>query len=244
MRCFTYVHRAVSEGIQISNDEKHGKIVFLGEMGSGKTFRKISLDRKNPAIIEDGMIHKAVPKEITVFEKGKPGVVKVSFFVLSKAFNDNNKILLRINTTEAELKTRRSGTWCAVAPGEKEEETGVKVFYNAHGGTFRFIEKQKAYRLENRYCDDLVSLAQNRAVLIDPLGANHEDAMVVWNKCGHAVCLTHEEWDILQSDDEIDAEKAAESQAESQAESSETPAAESSTEATATPEAVIEPTPA
>lgn len=242
MRCWTYFHRAISAGIQINNDEKHGQIVFLGEMGKGKTFRKISLDRKKPAVVTDGMIYSAVPTEITVFEKDRPDILKFRFFVLSQAFgNKSNKILLRINTSEAELKTRRSGSWCPMARGEAEEETGVKVYYDAHGGTFRFIEKLKSYRLESRYCDDLVHLAQGKAVLIDPLGANHEDAMVVWNKRGHAVCLTHEEWEALQSEEEISAEEAAKSAEESKAEE---PKAESSVETAATPEAAVEPAPA
>lgn len=203
MRCYTYFHRTVTKGIQVTTDEKHGPIVFLGEIGRGKVFRKIGIDNRRPANVHEGMVNRAFPREITVKEK-ETKVIKHRFFVLAKPFRHNHRILLRVNTSEADLKTRRSGTWCAVSPGESAQETGITVFYTAHGGTI-----DDRGRLNHRYCDDLIRVDPGSAILVDPLGADHEDAMVIWNKRGYAVCMSHADWEAFESEEEVDAEEAA-----------------------------------
>ena len=226
MRCVTYCHRVISNGIHATQDKAKGMIVYLGQAEKGTTYRKVCLDHKRAAQQEqDGMIHFALPREIIVTDEKK--VVTAQFFVLSDVPRDKTKggrvilkrltkkIILRVNTSEApdpdtgSFKTRRSGSWCPVDPGETEEETGVKILYSASGGTFRHIAHLNIDRLEDRYCDDLIVLSPGRAVMIDPAGADHEDTMVVWNKRGKAVCISHQDWELLQSEEEISAEEAA-----------------------------------
>jgi hypothetical protein len=87
----------LQEGIQTTKDEKFGQIVFLGESGRGRTYQKVGLFKKNPAVVNDkGLILNTHPVKITP-DKEKP---EKFFVVLAKPEGNQNddRVLVRINT--------------------------------------------------------------------------------------------------------------------------------------------------
>lgn len=164
MRCYTYVHGECTKGIQTVQNDKYGRIVFLGERGRGSRFQAISLDNRRPANLYENELHRAFPREITIKDKetGKP---KSQFVVLSKPFRKNRKILLRVNTTMPELQTANDGSWMAL-------EGEPKHVVNAYGA----VQQERG---SIQYCDDLVIMDPTDVIRVMPMGGRQVDVRII-----------------------------------------------------------------
>lgn len=96
MRTFTWKGESLSQGIELIQDERLGKVIFLGEQGRGRRYEKIGLSRRNPAVVIGNRVLEAKVTKITLPPKdGKP---EKSFFVLEDTTVKSESILIRINT--------------------------------------------------------------------------------------------------------------------------------------------------
>ena len=149
MRTYTFFHGNVTEGLQVSKDDQFGDIVFLGEIGRGGRCKKISLDRHNPARIQDGFVKYATPKCVEIQDK------KFKFTVLADPVRGSNSIMVRVNASTASNKVRSSGKWVS-ANGDPNKMTIFKASGARSDGT--------------RYCDDLLRLIPDDSILVMPEG--------------------------------------------------------------------------
>lgn len=96
MKTFTWVNGRVGEGLSLTDDERLGRVVCLGEAGRGRRYEKVALSRKVPAEVVNGCVREAHPVKITLPPRDeKP---EKSFYVLEKARSNEVKVLVRINT--------------------------------------------------------------------------------------------------------------------------------------------------
>lgn len=107
---------SLSEGLPLTQDEKLGKVVFLGESGRGRRYEKVGFSRRNPPEVTANRVMEAELQQITIpVRDGKP---KIKFWVLAKSSEVTEKVIVRANT-EGTYTRHTSGRWQAIA-GEPE----------------------------------------------------------------------------------------------------------------------------
>lgn len=128
MRCFTFSCGKLQEGLALTNDERLGQVVFLGEDGRGRRFEKVALGRRNPADVVNGRVIEAQPVKITLPARdGKPEKV---FYVLEKPANGEGELLVRVYTYTAYIRGGR-GYWQTVAGKPETLVSGYGAFGDA-----------------------------------------------------------------------------------------------------------------
>jgi hypothetical protein len=129
MKLYSFFRGVLQSGIEMIADQKFGPVIYLGEEGRGRRYEKISLARREPAVLKDGRIYEAHPLRITV---GKAENEK-SFFVLARPRNPQDpRALVRVCTCAC--YTRHShGYWEAV----KGNPITIVAAHGAHGDAGR-----------------------------------------------------------------------------------------------------------
>jgi len=145
MKCYTFVHGNISEGISTVQDKKFGTVVFLGAVGSGCRFRKISLDKRDPAEVRNGLMKFATPNTIVV--KKPESEQNVEFPVLGRPTQNKRTCLVRINASMPE--DILSGSW--------EPLTGDPQLVTSAWGCDK-VDQKSADTFHYKWCDDLVVL--------------------------------------------------------------------------------------
>lgn len=109
---------SLAEGLPLTQDEKLGKVVFLGEAGRGRRYEKVGFSRRNPPeVAANGRVMDAELQQITLPARdGKP---EIKFWVLARSSEVTEKVIVRINT-EGTYTKNTSGRWQAIA-GEPEK---------------------------------------------------------------------------------------------------------------------------
>jgi len=182
MKTYTWNTGNISEGISLTNDEKLGQIIFLGESGRGRRYEKVSLGRRNPADEIDGRILETNPVKITL--PARNGKSEKSFFVLERPSKNVETVLMRINTQWCYTKGT-TGRWVTVAG---EPETLISG-YGAHG---------IAGRIGN-WDDGLVVMKSGDVLKIKPEGGHKTSAYALWLENSKPVTATWKDYENLQT---------------------------------------------
>ncbi len=179
MRCFTFSHGELKEGIQTTLSNSERRLVYLGLKGPYCRYHTVFFTNKKdeePVVDKDGLIHLAYPTKWKYNYKVKGGqTIKQEKVVLLRAFPSPTKVLLRINTSTQSTR-RINGRWQA--------RGGWPIpWVKAHG----FSKGQK-------WCDDLVAIDDQDVIMIVPAGGGRDDRMIVRNDCGEISCLPELEY--------------------------------------------------
>jgi len=106
MKCFTFVHGAIHEGIQINT--QGGLHVFLGELGNGSGNRckacRLEVSKDDPPQIEDNVLLNAFAGISHRSER----------YALMHTDQPSSSVLLRINTSCPEPARHVKGKWFQV----------------------------------------------------------------------------------------------------------------------------------
>ena len=182
MKCYTFSHAKVTEGISTIQDAKFGTVVFLGSLAKGGKFRKVSLDKRDPAEVHNGLMKYANPNMIVV-KKGEDEQ-DVEFSVLARPRQNKRMCLVRINTSMPEKIL--SGSW--------EPTEGDPHLISSAWGCDR-PEEKKIDDYMFKWCDDLVVLKPNESVLvtIDFQSDKPESKFILVNDNGKLVCVKNPE---------------------------------------------------
>ena len=179
---FTFHGGNVREGIATQEDEKFGKVIFLGEEGRGRRYEKISIARQNGAQVTEGRIYDLFLKKI-VLEATADKKEKI-FFVAEKPATDYTAVLVRINTQWTYTKCT-VGTWSFIAGTAKPIISG----YGAHG---------IAGRIGN-WDDGIVEMHVGDVIRVTPEGGSKVYAFALWiSDDGKPQTLKWQDWEQLQ----------------------------------------------
>lgn len=127
MKAYTF-NGNLSKGLAVTNDEKFGQIVFLGEAGRGRRYEKVSLSRQNPAYVIDGRILEADPVKITLGAKAEES--EKVFYVLAASKSDSWSVLVRINTNGGYIRGA-NGRWETISGKPETLVSGYGAFGDA-----------------------------------------------------------------------------------------------------------------
>lgn len=185
MKTYSWRSGSLSQGLSVADDEKLGKIIYLGEFGRGRRYEKVGLLRKDPAEIIDGKILEAHPVKITV----NRGTDKErSFFVLAKPNAEQEKdkrVLVRIDTSYTYTRGTAGG-WKTKAGSPQELIKG----YGAHG---------IAGRIGN-WDDGLVLVAPGDVLRIKPEGGYKSSAYALFfDENGELATMVWEDYEAMQA---------------------------------------------
>lgn len=118
MRCFTWSQGKITPGIQVMDDPDCGKIVYLGEAGTGRRYERVELSKRDPAVVEfGGVIFHAHPRNIA--RNPSRGEAR-PFYVLERSLNANDNCALVRVITGWEHAQQERGFWTPVY-GRPEE---------------------------------------------------------------------------------------------------------------------------
>jgi len=167
MRTYTFALGKLMEGLVITHDEKlRADIVFLGDENSIKSrCKKVSMDKNNPALIQDGLIKFAHPRSI----KDKK-TEREKFVVLAQPMRGTNDILVRVNTSGMSDTGKTRGWWL---PKDGNPQTKYKANGSRPSGL--------------TYCDDLVTMSPGDSLIAYPEG--EESGFEIKNFYGKARCF-------------------------------------------------------
>ncbi len=182
MKCYTWERGTVEVGVVLRDDEKLGKVVFLGEEGRGRRYEKIGMSRRNPAEVINNKVIEAVPVKITLPAKeGKP---EKAFYILERPQSEAASVLIRVSTRWC--YTRGScGSWSALAGAPEALISG----HGAHGDAGRI----------GSWDDGLVILKPGDALRVRPEGGYKVEPYVLWlNPDGEPQTSTVNDWENLQ----------------------------------------------
>ncbi|MFZ2664167.1 MAG: hypothetical protein WAX66_02290 [Patescibacteria group bacterium] len=100
-------------GLPLTQDEKLGKVIFLGEAGRGRRYEKVGFSRRNPPeVAANGRVVDAELQQITIpARNGKP---EIKFWVLTRSSEVSERVIVRINT-EGTYTRNTSGRWQTIA---------------------------------------------------------------------------------------------------------------------------------
>ena len=186
MKCFTFFHGEVTPGIQTSISEKGRKLVFLGSKGAKCICKIVFFDKgpdNEPVVNDKGLVFFAYPTRRKFNHTNKKTGEKTlrERVVLKKAFPSSTKILLRINTS-TQSSHKINGRWRDIGGWPME-------WVNSHG-----------FSNEQRWCDDLVAMDDQDAVMIIPAGGGRYDRRVVRNDRGVISCIPERDYhDIMEA---------------------------------------------
>lgn len=174
MKCQTFFHGVVSQGIAVTNHAKHGAVAFLGSNTAGGRAMLVSLNRKNPADIRRGHVFYANP---TVIEYDDDDGRHIRFPVLSKPYKHSRDVLLRVNASQRDVCL--SSTW--------EPASGAPELIVGGWGCDNPDRDQRRNSTNFKWTDDLVVLHEGDAINIiaDPMDGE-ERRWMVKNEAGEA----------------------------------------------------------
>jgi hypothetical protein len=67
MKTYTFKFGRLAAGIALESDERFGQVVFLGQEGRGRRYERVTLDRHNPAKVDDkSVVLAAQPRKVTL----------------------------------------------------------------------------------------------------------------------------------------------------------------------------------
>lgn len=183
MKAYTFRSGSLTEGINVTNDEKFGKIIFLGEEGRGRRYEKISLARHSPARIVDGKILEAIVVPITI-KRGTPQ--EKTFHVLEAPHRPDadGRVLVRINTSYTYTRDT-AGTWKVM---EGDAQTIIKG-YGAHGAAGRI----------GNWDDGLVVMKPGAVIRVKPEGGYKSQPYALYFENGSLQCMDWNEYEVLQA---------------------------------------------
>ena len=183
MKTYTF-HGSVIEGISLTQDERFGPVVFLGEAGRGRRYEKVALSRKNPPEVRDNKVFDADVVPITIPASGdKP---EKKFWVLSKSQKSSEgAVLVRIDT-EGTYTRDSIGSWKTI---KGNPETIVEG-YGAYGDAGRI----------GNWDDGLVIMRPGDVLRVKRSGGykNRPDALF-FDADGNLTSMDFEEWEALQA---------------------------------------------
>jgi len=188
MKCFTFFHGELLEGIQTTLSHNNNRVIFLGMKGPRCHFDTIYLgssDEKEdsiyPKIDKNGLINKAYPTTRDRMIKFNNGVTKkVKKVILKNAYDSQTKVLLRINTSTPS-KIPINGRWQEKG-GWPEELLKTNGFSKVDDGKWQ------------RWCDDLVILDDQDVILITPAGSRRNERMIIRNELGELLVIPEVEY--------------------------------------------------
>jgi hypothetical protein len=138
----------------VTTDEEFGKVVFLGINNPKSKAVKISMDKNNPAIIdEDSKMTEAWPRVVWTKKK-------TNFTVFQKPLRSSKDVLLRINTSSSESENVINGTW-RISAGDPE------TIFTANGR-----------RKLTRFCDDIIKMKPGDSIIVNLEGDNTEYELI------------------------------------------------------------------
>lgn len=172
MKCFSYHDGEVTTGFQVSQDDKLGNIVFLGQDGKGGRFEKIAVDSSNPVQIKNGLIEYAKFRPFYVNKKN----YRRKYILLSDPSLSRDVVFLRVNTSTPD-KGKTRGSWFSVNGNPKKIAEAFGC-YNGNGP---------------RFSDDLITMNHDDTITIIPAGRGNK-RMVIKNVNGSLVCITQAEY--------------------------------------------------
>ncbi len=181
MKLFTWNDGEIRQGLTLTQDERLGKVVFLGEAGRGRRFEKIGLDRFEPAEVVDGCVLEAYPKKITLSAKPEKGLKEKVFYVLQKPRKDEEEaVLVRIYTLTSYIR-RANGRYSVV---EGNPETLI-------GGHGAFGDAGRV----GSWADGLVTMKEGDVIRVYPSRGEH--SYVLWLEEGKPVTATWQEYENI-----------------------------------------------
>lgn len=151
MKCYEFHHSHpsfIQTGMTVTNDEKVGKIIFLGINNQKSKAVRVALDKNNPAVIRDNKMVEAWPR--TVNQKQNP------FVVLQKPLRSSYDVLLRVNTSSCSDGSVINGSW----------RNGV--------GDPKQIFTTNGRRQQTIFCDDILQLAPGDSIIVNMEGDETE----------------------------------------------------------------------
>lgn len=132
MKTYTWKNGRLFDGLKLTEDDRFGLVVFLGEPGRGRWFEKIALGRKAPAEAIDGRVHEARLVTITLPPQGSRPAK--SFHVLeAEATKNEDKVLIRVNTEASYIRGARGRH--EVVEGSPTQHAAGHGAYGAAGRT-------------------------------------------------------------------------------------------------------------
>jgi hypothetical protein len=156
----------------VTSDEQFGKVVFLGINNQKSKAVKVSMDKNNPATInEDSKMVDAWPRVVWTKKK-------TNFIVFQKPLRSSKDVLLRINTSSSASDSVINGSW-RISDGDPE------IIFTANGR-----------RKLTRFCDDVIKLKPGDSVVCNLEGDNKEYELI--NEFGK-LRMYDEEGGLLQS---------------------------------------------
>jgi len=106
MKCFTFVHGSLHEGIQVST--QGGMHIFLGQLGSGTGEKckacRLEISKDEPPVVKDNIIKDAFAGISHSSER----------YAIMRTNQQSSSVLLRINTSCAEPERHIKGKWFQV----------------------------------------------------------------------------------------------------------------------------------
>lgn len=181
MKCFTWNGGEICQGLALTQDERLGQVLFLGENGRGRRYEKVALGRRNPAEVVNGRVLDAHPVKICLPAKdGKP---EKAFYVLEKPRNGNgNAVLVRVYTFTSYIRDGQ-GRWRVVAGKPETLVSGFGAFGDAG-------------RVGN-WDDGLVLMRPGDVLRVYPSRGQHSYAL--WLDGGKPVTTTWRDYENIQA---------------------------------------------
>jgi hypothetical protein len=179
MKCYEFNCDKIVNGMEVTANNKYGKIVFLGIDNQKSKSLKISLDRHNPAVVKEGRMTDAWPRVVFTNEK-------LSFTVFQKPLRASQDILLRINTAKPSVELLKDNLETEAKEEKENPETMINGSWRVNQGEPETIFTSNGRRKLTRFCDDIIKLAPGDSIIVNLEGDNQE--YEVKNKSGKIEC--------------------------------------------------------
>jgi len=96
MKAYTWRRGALTEGIEVSEVDRFGLALVLGERGRGRWQEIVTLDRRSPPVVTSGRVVEATARTIKL--PARDGRPERKFVVLEAATADKSAVLVRVCT--------------------------------------------------------------------------------------------------------------------------------------------------
>ena len=194
MRAYTVFHKELNPAIGIVSGEGKTKVVFLGQKAKGSVSRRIYLHYKMPPELAFNTFSKAsILMCSSVSKVGEPyqyPVIRQEHKTQKFLKEENKSILVRINTSNSEIKNGVNGWWKRVKGDLAQLSRGFGV-----SKTEKFVTK---------WYDDLIVM-ENRCIVYVSCEGDKNKKCFIENVDGEAVMLDFDEFknsskDIIETD--------------------------------------------
>jgi hypothetical protein len=177
MKLFTWKDGEIRQGLVLTQDERLGQVVFLGEAGRGRKFEKVGLDRFQPAEVNNGCVFEAHPKKVVLPARPEKGLKEKVFYVLQKPKKSQEEVLVCICTDTGYL--RGANGRYSVVKGNPET---LVYGWGAFGDAGRV----------GRWADGLVTMKEEDVIRVYP--SRGEYSYALWLENGNPVTATWQEY--------------------------------------------------